>query len=83
MEYSHYGKYGNSPVDAFILQAPVSDRESLEIVYPDYHESLECAIKMIADGKGDYCMPKDKVAGIIGAPVTAYRFHSLCAKGYV
>lgn len=83
MEYTNYDKHHNEPVDGFVLQAPVSDRESLEIVFPEWRESLEVAEKMMAEGKPDWCMPKDKVPGIIGAPITAYRFWSLIAKGYV
>ncbi|KAH7326380.1 hypothetical protein B0I35DRAFT_475036 [Stachybotrys elegans] len=81
MEYSNYAKYQNSPVDGFILQAPVSDREGLAVSFPKYQESLDLANKMIADGHGEDCLPKKYVHGMLGAPVSAYRVQSLCAKG--
>ncbi|KAI9167494.1 Metal resistance protein YCF1 [Paramyrothecium foliicola] len=81
MEYANYARHNNEPVDGFILQAPVSDRESLEIVFPDYQESLELASRMIAEGRQHDCLPQDKVPGVLQAPVSAYRLHSLCAKG--
>lgn len=81
MEYTNYYRHNNEPVDAFILQAPVSDREGLEIVHPDYQECLDHADKMIAEGRADDCMPSDKVPGVLNAPVSAYRLRSLVAKG--
>lgn len=83
MEYTNYARHGNEPVEGFILQAPVSDRESLEIVAPDWKESLRVADEMIADGRSDHCVPKDKVPPIVNAPITAYRLRSLIAKEYV
>jgi hypothetical protein len=83
MEYANYTKHNNEPVDGFILLAPVSDRESLEIVCPEYQESLDLATRMIAEGRQDDCLPQDKVPGVLAAPVSAYRLHSLCAKGSV
>ncbi|KAK5988917.1 UPF0613 protein PB24D3.06c [Cladobotryum mycophilum] len=81
MEYTHYAKHINNPVDGFILQAPVSDRESLEVVLPDHQNYLDYANKMITDGRGDHCMPKDQIPAMLGEAVTAKRFHSLFAKG--
>lgn len=83
MEYTNYTKYSNSPVDGFILQAPVSDRESLEIYLPDYQPNLDYADRMIAEGKGSDCLPSDHLFAMLGAPVSANRFHDLFAKGYV
>ncbi|KND92338.1 hypothetical protein TOPH_03102 [Tolypocladium ophioglossoides CBS 100239] len=81
MEYTHYAKHHNLPVDGFILQAPVSDRESLEIVFPDYQASLDLAAKWISEGRANDCLPNNMVPGVLGAPISAYRLQSLCAKG--
>ena len=81
MEYTHYAKHHSLPVDGFILQAPVSDRESLEVVFPDYQASLDLASEWIAQGRANDCLPNSMVPGVLGAPVSAYRLHSLCAKG--
>ncbi len=81
MEYADYAKHNNEPVDAFILQAPVSDREALEEVYPEFQESLDLATQWIAEGRANDCLPSDKVPPMLAAPMSAYRLHSLCAKG--
>jgi len=80
MEYTNYAKHGAEPVEGFILQAPVSDRDGLDIVAPNWRECLATADQMIADGESDWCMPKDKVPSMVGAPITAYRLRSLIAK---
>ena len=82
MEYTNYAKHNAEPVDGFILQAPVSDREGLDIVAPNWRESLAKANAMIAEGKADWAMPKDKVPNVLGAPISAYRLQSLVAKEY-
>ncbi|KAH6604284.1 hypothetical protein Trco_007730 [Trichoderma cornu-damae] len=81
MEYTDYAKYSNSPVDGFVLQAPVSDRESLDLFFPDYQSKIEYAERMIAEGKGDDCLPNDQSFAMLGAPVSANRFRDLFAKG--
>jgi hypothetical protein len=81
MEYSNYAKYKNSTVDGFILQAPVSDREGLMASFPECQETLDLANKMIDEGRGEDCLPMKNVQGMLGAPLSAYRLHSLCAKG--
>lgn len=63
------------------MQGPVSDRDALEMVLPDPQPSLDLAAKMIAEGRADDVMPNDKVPKVLGAPVSAYRFQSLAAKG--
>jgi hypothetical protein len=81
MEYTNYRKHGNEPVDGFILQAPVSDRDSLEIICTDWERNLAVAEKMIREGKSDWFMPIDEVPSVLGGtPITAYRLHSLMAK---
>jgi pimeloyl-ACP methyl ester carboxylesterase len=83
MEYADYTKHENLPVEGFILHAPVSDREALEMVFPDNQESIDLARSMIAEGKQDDCLPQDMVPSVLEAPISAYRFNSLCAKGCV
>lgn len=81
MEYTNYAKYSNSPVDGFILQAPVSDRESLDTFIPDYQPKLDYANKMIAEGKGEDVLPNEYSIAMLDAPISANRFHDLFAKG--
>lgn len=83
MEYTNYARHNSKPVDGFILQAPVSDREGLEGLFPEWRDSLAVADQMIAEGKPDWCIPKDKVPPVFNCPMTAYRLRSLIAKGYV
>ncbi|OAA38594.1 Esterase/lipase superfamily protein [Metarhizium rileyi] len=81
MEYSNYVKHSNPPVDGFIMQGPVSDREALECSFPRYKESIELADTWISAGRAGDCLPGDKVPKALAAPVSAYRFKSLAAKG--
>ena len=83
MEYAGYAKYGNEPVDGFILQAPVSDRECMDVFFPNAEPSVAMAAKWIAEGKGGDCLPRSMVPAVLAAPISAYRLHSLIAKGYV
>jgi len=84
MEYTDYAKYGNEPVDGFILQAPASDREALSLAMSKEHleESISLASKMISDGREEDIMPRASIPPFFG-PCTAYRWHSLTAPGYV
>ncbi|KAL0930804.1 esterase lipase [Colletotrichum truncatum] len=78
-----YTKHKEDPVDGFILQGPASDRESI-VDFVDSEElkkSLELAEKMISGGKGSEVMPRDYVPSVFSTPLTAYRWHSLAAKG--
>ncbi|KAL8370403.1 hypothetical protein RB595_000670 [Gaeumannomyces hyphopodioides] len=83
MEYTDYARHGAEPVDGFILQGPVSDREAFGPLVPK--EELEAGVAKAADlvrsGRGDTIMPKDKLAEMFDAPITAYRYHSLLAPG--
>ncbi|KAF5021709.1 hypothetical protein F66182_6266 [Fusarium sp. NRRL 66182] len=81
IEYSNYAKHNNEPVDGFIMQGPVSDRETLDLIFPDPQPSLDLAAKMISDGKAGDCMPFDMIPAVLGAPISAYRFQSLAGKG--
>ncbi|ODV78495.1 DUF1749-domain-containing protein [Suhomyces tanzawaensis NRRL Y-17324] len=67
----------DAPVDAGILQAPVSDYEGIggpklnalaEEVYQDY----------ILKGNLDHILPEKFRKAVFGTPITAYRFYSLC-----
>ncbi|KAK9672042.1 hypothetical protein RND81_12G072100 [Saponaria officinalis] len=62
-------------VRAAILQAPVSDREYLATL-PETAAMIDLASKMISEGKGTDLMPREANQH---APITAYRYHSLCA----
>ncbi|KAM5345372.1 hypothetical protein ACJ41O_011234 [Fusarium nematophilum] len=81
IEYSDYAKHNTEPVDGFIMQGPVSDRETLDLIMPNPQPSLDLAAKMIAEGRANDCMPNDKIPQVLGAPISAYRFWSLAAKG--
>ncbi|KAF4976408.1 hypothetical protein FZEAL_6919 [Fusarium zealandicum] len=81
IEYTNYAKHNNVPVDGFIMQGAVSDRETLELIFPDPQPSLDLAAKMIDEGKGGDCMPFDMIPAVLGAPISASRFWSLTAKG--
>lgn len=80
-EYTNYVKHGNSPVDGFILQAPISDREGFAVFYPDIETSVQVAEKMIAEGKADHIVPKAFIPPMLGSAVTAYRLKALLGKG--
>lgn len=83
MEYADYEKHGNSPVDAFIVQAPVSDREALKQDFANFDELLVTSEKMIADGQENEYVPAKMIPAGFDVPITAYRLRSLMAKGYV
>ncbi|GJC86779.1 UPF0613 protein PB24D3.06c [Colletotrichum liriopes] len=80
---AEYTKRKEDPVDGFILQGPVSDRESIvDSVDPEWlKKSLEYAGEFIAEGKGGEAMPKDLLPSFFLTPMTAYRWHSLASKG--
>ena len=82
MEYTNYAAHSNEPVDGFILQGPVSDREALgkSLTKEQLAASIATAAEMLAAGKGDEAMPRDKLEGV-KTPVTAYRWNSLAAPG--
>ncbi|KAK3126682.1 hypothetical protein QOZ80_7AG0560580 [Eleusine coracana subsp. coracana] len=62
-------------VSGVILQAPVSDRE-YRATLPETAEMIDLAAKMIADERGMDLMPREANPD---APITAYRYHSLCS----
>ncbi|KAK4031611.1 hypothetical protein C8A01DRAFT_41948 [Parachaetomium inaequale] len=71
------------PVDGYILTSPISDRESafLFMSPEDLEKSVHVVKAMIDDGGQDVPMQKESLSPIFGLPVTAYRWHSLAAKG--
>ncbi|RDX81903.1 SPAPB24D3.06c, partial [Mucuna pruriens] len=62
-------------VRAAIFQAPVSDRE-YQATLPHTASMIDLAAKMISEGRGLELMPREADPG---APITAYRYHSLCS----
>ncbi|KAF2025147.1 DUF1749-domain-containing protein [Setomelanomma holmii] len=70
-------------VDAYIHQAPTSDRETASLLMPPTFlaQTLGHAEDMIARGNKDEIMPKSLIPPIFTLPITAYRGHSLIAKG--
>ncbi|KAG6033950.1 hypothetical protein E4U41_006759 [Claviceps citrina] len=80
IEYADYVKHSNPPVDGFVMQGPISDREAMDDIFPGYRDSLDLANQWIAEGRAHDCLPRDKVPQDLGAPMTAYRFKSLVAK---
>ncbi|XP_044484417.1 UPF0613 protein PB24D3.06c-like [Mangifera indica] len=62
-------------VRAAILQAPVSDRE-YRATFPETAAMIDLASSMIKEGRESELMPREAESS---APITAYRYHSLCA----
>jgi hypothetical protein len=74
----------NTPgVDAYIMQGPTSDRETADLLMsPDFYaQTVQHAEDMIMLEDGDEIMPKTLIPPIFTSPLTAYRWHSLIAKG--
>ncbi|CAI4218814.1 unnamed protein product [Parascedosporium putredinis] len=86
MEYVNSGAQDSQPVDGFVLQGPVSDRQSIELLgqmFPDHDfaDTLACAEQYIAEGRKNDCLPTAKLPPIFaGDPISAYRYHSLATK---
>lgn len=84
IEYTNYDKYHNEPVDGFILQGSVSDREALPIEKGKeaMAKAVALATEMIKSGRGDDAIPKSQLPFEADPwPITAYRFHSLAGDG--
>ncbi|XP_047336298.1 UPF0613 protein PB24D3.06c-like [Impatiens glandulifera] len=73
--YMHTNAACSRAVRAAILQAPVSDRE-FRATLPETAAMIDLASKMISEGRGLEFMPREADSE---APVTAFRYHSLCA----
>jgi len=67
----------NLRLNAAILQAPVSDRESMA-TNEDTKKWFQLAESMVKEGKKEELMPRDSYDV---APITAYRYHSLAGRG--
>jgi hypothetical protein len=85
LEYTNRDKYQTPPVDGYILTSPVSDRESafLFMSPEELERSLRVAKGRIEKGQEHEAMPREFVPFVFTTPVTAYRWHSLAAKGSV
>lgn len=79
-----YATNKEQPVDGFILQGSVSDREgAANFVDADVlRESCQLAESMIAEGRGQWMLRPEQV-GHTFDPINAYRWHSLISKGSV
>ena len=83
MEYADATKYSNEPVDGFILQATVSDREAIRplVSKEAYEEGIEYASNLIKSGKENEIMPRSKLPKEFDTPISAYRWFSLAGRG--
>jgi hypothetical protein len=81
MEYTSPVYRDNTPVDGFILQAPVADRGALgeEMGEQALDESVKVAKDMIASGRGWERMPLEHVAPTFDTPISATRWYALAA----
>lgn len=70
-------------IEGVVLQAPVSDRETLDFLVPS--EQMEATNRMaqnwVATGKGDDVLPRAMTDAFFGAIVTAKRLLSLTSPG--
>ncbi|XP_010255881.1 PREDICTED: UPF0613 protein PB24D3.06c-like isoform X2 [Nelumbo nucifera] len=75
VHYMHTHAACSIAVHAAILQAPVSDRE-YRATLPETAAMIQLASRMINEGRGMDLMPREANPD---APITAYRYYSLCA----
>ncbi|KAL8697033.1 MAG: hypothetical protein Q9201_007347 [Fulgogasparrea decipioides] len=70
-------------VEGGILQAPVSDREALEMIYlpEELKRYNEMAQQWVKEGKGEEMLPNHVSLPILGARTTAKRWLSLASPG--
>jgi len=83
MEYlTGPGHESRTPIDAGIIQAPVSDREAtlMTMDLAAYKSSCEIAEKMIAAGEGNEIVPSKSTN--MPCPITAYRWLSLMSPNH-
>ncbi|KAL8692000.1 MAG: hypothetical protein Q9218_002892 [Villophora microphyllina] len=66
-------------VEGGILQAPVSDREAIEMIYPkeDLERYNALARQFVKDGRGEEVLPNEVSLPLLGARTTASRWLSL------
>lgn len=85
MEYQKHDKYGNEPVEGFIMQGSISDREAYVALSGQeaVDKFVATAKEMIDVGMKDEIVPKSKLPPDFPfeCPFTAYRLHSLAAVG--
>lgn len=74
-----HNKYGatNQQVSAYILQAPVSDRENLLPNLDKFDYYINLATRLRSENRGNELLPIEAM----GTPVTADRYYSFCSKG--
>ncbi|KAK9459445.1 uncharacterized protein V1516DRAFT_679939 [Lipomyces oligophaga] len=69
-------------LDGGILQAPVSDREAMQVLFPDQAaEMCEFAASWETMDRSFDFLPKRYSDAFFGTPITAYRWLSLARKG--
>jgi len=78
------GCESRQPIEGAILQAPVSDREAIEMFLPDTSRQagLETAQEMQKAGKELEIMPSNLTSAFFPIPVTAYRWLSLLSPNH-
>jgi Protein of unknown function (DUF1749) len=83
MEYiTGEGRETRPAIDGAVLQAPVSDREAIQMILSKetYQQSLTTAQNLISSNRGSDILPSNLTANIFGsAPCSAYRWHSLAS----
>lgn len=74
-----------TPVDAYILQGPVSDRGAITLEMGDkLEESIKAAKDLLASGRGQERMPLEHMpASFHDIPISVSRWHALGAAEYV
>lgn len=84
MEYTNYGRHNSAPVDGFIMQGTVSDREAFGplVDKKELDQIISQAATLIRAGEENEMMPRNNpVSEVFGAPLTAYRLNSLLSPG--
>ncbi|KKY36128.1 putative dolichol-phosphate mannosyltransferase [Diaporthe ampelina] len=84
IEYNDYEKHQNEPIDGFILQGSVSDREGfvVDLGKDEADRMVALATEMVNDGRKDDAVPKSRLPRpFFPWPVTAYRLQSLAGVG--
>ncbi|KAI9864304.1 MAG: hypothetical protein M1813_003224 [Trichoglossum hirsutum] len=86
MEYlTGEGSASRPPVDGAVLQAPVSDREAIQMLISKdtYRESMEMARTLTAKGQGLEILPSALTGNVFGgAPCSALRWYSLASTSH-
>ena len=85
MEYTSPAHKSLAPVDAYILQGPVSDRGAitLEMGNKQLEESVKAAKDLLASSKGHERMPLEYMpASFHDTPISVYRWNALAAAEY-